>query len=305
MDSIDWPALERLRAAFLDGTAGAADYWKTESDLASYDATFAQRIGWKWDYVLAQLERRDWTPPAGNIVDWGCGTGIAARRYLSRWEARRVFLSDRSTLAMQFAARRIRENNREQDLWSEPTPPPSTDVLLISHALTEQPEPWTLPCDAQAVIIVEPGTRDSARKLVALRESLRDTYNAVAPCTHNAPCGLAGNGRDWCHHFASPPTEVFMSADWARFAKLAGIDLRSLPVSYLVLDKRPLPALPAAAKRLIGAPRVYKAHALALLCGATGVREHRLTKRDSPAEFRRWKKRDAESLQLWRDGRLP
>ena len=43
--AIDWKALERLRAAFLAGTAGANDYWHSESDLASYDATFAQRIG--------------------------------------------------------------------------------------------------------------------------------------------------------------------------------------------------------------------------------------------------------------------
>ena len=51
-EEIDWHALERMRRAFLQNTASAADYWQSESDLASYDATFAQRIGWKWDYVL-------------------------------------------------------------------------------------------------------------------------------------------------------------------------------------------------------------------------------------------------------------
>ena len=45
--------------AFLAGTAGQSDYWQSESDLASYDLTFAQRIGWKWDWVLADLSPGD------------------------------------------------------------------------------------------------------------------------------------------------------------------------------------------------------------------------------------------------------
>ena len=43
-ERIDWKALERLRGAFLDGTAGAQDYWRSERDLESYDQTFGQRI---------------------------------------------------------------------------------------------------------------------------------------------------------------------------------------------------------------------------------------------------------------------
>ena len=81
MDSsqIDWNALQRLRRTFLEAPLAATDYWQSESDLASYDATFAQRIGWKWDYVLLELQRRGWSPPEGGLLDWGCGSGIASR----------------------------------------------------------------------------------------------------------------------------------------------------------------------------------------------------------------------------------
>src|SRR6186713_2218329 len=82
LEAINWDSLERLRAAFLAGTAGASDYWQSEADLASYDATFAQRIGWKWDYVLMELQRRGWSPPGGELLDWGCGSGIASRAFL-------------------------------------------------------------------------------------------------------------------------------------------------------------------------------------------------------------------------------
>ena len=97
-DEIDWSALEKLRAAFLAGTAGATDYWQSETDLANYDATLAQRIGWKWDYVLAELSRRGWLPPGGELLDWGCGSGIAGRAFLDHFGTKsqtRLHLWDR------------------------------------------------------------------------------------------------------------------------------------------------------------------------------------------------------------------
>jgi len=78
-ERIDWKALERLRGAFLDDTAGVQDYWRSERDLESYDQTFGQRIRWKWDYVLKELKGRGWLPPRGEVVDWGCGSGVDSR----------------------------------------------------------------------------------------------------------------------------------------------------------------------------------------------------------------------------------
>jgi SAM-dependent methyltransferase len=292
MRSIDWKTFERLRAAFL---AGATDYWQDERDLENYDATFAQRIGWKWDYVLGEAKRRGWSPPAGTVLDWGCGTGIASRKFLEHFPgvARRLYLCDRSPLAMKFAARQV----RDMEVWHESVPPRSVDVLLISHVLTEQVEPFTLPCEAKAVVIVEPGTYEVSRRLIALRERLRGEFNVVAPCTHQSACGMlaAENERHWCHHFAPSPPQVFMDGDWARFAKLAGIDLRSLPVSYLALDRR---QVTVGGMRMIGRPRVYKAHALVLGCDASGVRERRVEKRTQPEHYRNLKKGTADSLWL-------
>jgi hypothetical protein len=289
---IDWNALARLREAFL---TGASDYWTSESDLDSYDRTFAQRIGWKWDFVLSELKALGWTSPAGTVVDWGCGTGIASRKFLEHFPgAKKLYLCDRSPLAMEFAAKRA-----SVPVWKESVPPRSADVLLISHALTEQPEGFSLPCEAQTVIIVEPGTHEASHKLITLREKLRGEFHVVAPCTHWAVCGLIGS-RHWCHHFASVPNEVFRNAEWARFGKVTGIDLRSLPVSFLVLDKRPLPV---AGVRMIGAPRVYKGYAMELVCDESGVRECRLTKRQLPEWFRLWKKGEMPGrVVMQRDG---
>jgi ribosomal protein RSM22 (predicted rRNA methylase) len=148
---------------------------------------------------------------------------------------------------------------------------------------------------------VEPGSFETSRALVAaVREALRGSFGIVAPCTHQGVCGLLApeNERAWCHHFAPSPPEVYMDGRWARFAKTVGIDLRSLPLSYLVLDKRPAPALPAGAVRLIGRPRIQKAHALLAVCDATGVREKRLAKRLFPGEFRQCKREELDALQV-------
>lgn len=288
-DEIDWVALNRLRAGFL---TGATDYWRNERDLASYDLTFAQRIGWKWDFVLAELKRLGWQPPAGEVLDWGCGSGIAGRAFLEQFTPTGVTVWDKSELAVKFAARRLAERF--------PTMPvrvgtENGTTLLLSHVITELndaqlDEVLALVRKATAVIWVEPGTYAASRRLSTVRYSA--SYNIVAPCTHGEDCGMLvpENRRHWCHFFAPAPSAIFRDGNWARFAKVAGVDLRSLPVSYLVLDRRAVPALPAA--RLIGVPRVYKAHALALTCDATGVRDREIRQREEPATFRRLKKKN-------------
>ncbi len=299
-EKVDWKALERLRTAFLDGTAGAKDYWHAESDLESYDQTFGQRIRWKWDYVLNELKQRGWSPPAtaGEVIDWGCGSGIATRSFLEHFgpdSSTTYHFWDRSPLAMEFAAHKAREVFPDIKVWLERPPERMSGTLLISHVLTEfadaqLDELLVLATHATSVIWVEPGTYDASRKLIAVRERLRSMFQVVSPCTHQAACGMLTpeNERHWCHHFAPSPPEVFMDGHWARFAKIAGVDLRSLPLSFLVLDKRPAPQ--PGKVRVIGRPRVYKAHALLLGCDSSGVRDYRQTKREQSDEFRRLKK---------------
>jgi SAM-dependent methyltransferase len=297
-ENIDWKALDRLRAAFLDGSAGATDYWQDERVLESYDQTFGQRIRWKWDYVLKELTARNWLPPRGEMVDWGCGTGVATRALATHFEfdpSSRIILWDRSPTAMRYAAQKVRELVPTMNVWLEKPAESAFGTLLLSHVLTELTDAQVdelvaLMALATAVIWIEPGTHEVSRRLIAARERLRDAFHVVSPCTHRAACGMLtpANERHWCHHFAPSPSEVFTDGHWTKFAKLAGIDLRSLPLSFLVLDKRP--QVSPDELRVIGRPRVYKAHALVLGCDATGVQEYRHTKREEPDLFRRLKK---------------
>ena len=313
-DTLDWSVLDRLRETFLAGKTGGSSYWNSFEDLANYDLTYAQRIGWKWDAVLRELQQRGWSPPPGPLLDWGCGSGIAGRCVLDAIGAasfEKFCVLDHSALAMHFAAGRAERMfpNLPVELTSlDDATTSSVGTLVISHVLNELDEAGGRALRqvidrAHAVLWVEPGTHADSRALIAMREALREQFHVIAPCTHQSACGLlAGeNARHWCHHFASPPAGIMADSNWVRFAQRAGIDLRSLPYSFLVLEHRGLRepvqgSSPAGWSRVLGEPRVYKGFAKVLSCHSDGVRELELQKRDAPEIFKAMKHDKAPAL---------
>lgn len=314
-DEIDWAVLDRLRAQFLSGAKDAGPYWTSREDLAHYDLTYGERIGWKWDAVLRELDLRGWRPPAGPVLDWGCGSGIAGRRvvaWLGPAQVAALRLWDHSALAADYAAGAAQA--AFSSLRVEQATPgflaadESVGLLVVSHVLNELPAEELavlrgLTHRARAVLWVEPGTHEVSRGLIEIREFLRDRFTVVAPCTHQGACGLRApeNARHWCHHFAATPVGIHGDSRWVKFGRRAGIDLRSLPYSFLVLARRPEAAAAVAGlSRVIGEPRVYKGFARVLSCDGTGVAELMAQKRDDPGLFKRLKRPEGPLLFRWR-----
>ena len=315
---LDWPALDRLRQKFLSSTPGAAAglYWETPSDLASYDFTYGERIGWKWDHVLRELRLRAWRPaPATrSVFDWGCGSGVAARRVISFFGAENfdaLTVWDHSPLATDYAATAaqtefpaLRVAAATPGLLASSEP---IGLLLISHVLNELPPDalaslLALVARAAAVLWAEPGTHAVSRHLGALHEQFLPSFRVVAPCTHQRACPILapGNTRDWCHHFAPPPSEIFANPDWVKFGQRAGIDLRSLPYAFLALDRlRDAPSPPADLARVIGRPEHFKPYVRLLNCDSSGLAELELPKRTDPALFKHLDRTKAPLLYHW------
>lgn len=313
LTSLDWEVLDRLRETFLTNARAEGPYWHTVTDLEAYDLTYAERIGWKWDAVLRELRLRNWTAPANaTVFDWGCGSGVAGRRvveFLGAANVGRLVLHDHSPLAVEFAERRARtvfpglaaERASYRFLQEG-----AIDVLVVSHVLNElddngRAELRNLLARAQTVLWVEPGTHEVGRAIVEWREHARATgFQAVAPCPHAAACGLlaAERERDWCHFFAAPPSEIFASSEWVKFGQRAGIDLRSLPYSFLVLDRRAW-TQPADASRILGEPRVYKGYAKIFNCSAGGVEELMLQQRADKELFKSLKRASGPLVYRW------
>jgi len=309
---LDWNALDRLREGFLQGTAGNGDYWQSSTDLANYDLTYGERIGWKWDAVLAELRVRGWTPPSQTLLDWGCGSGIAGRRVLGAFGDERfttLRVCDHSPLAGDFSAEAARQRFPQLKVEHFTSDKP-VGTLVLSHVLNElssaaRAELLALARRADAILWVEPGTHAVSRDLAGLRDQLRDDFDLIAPCTHTASCPLLEpkNQRHWCHFFAPAPAGIYADPNWVRFGQKAGVDLRSLPYSYLVLERKNLRAssapLPSDASRIIGRPRVHKAHIDLLACDSTGLNDLKLFKRTDPALHKQLDRKPPLPLYHW------
>ena len=333
---LNWDTVERLRRTFIEAAPAGGDYWRSQEDLDAYDRTFGRRIAWKWDFVMAELKRLNWQPPAGVVLDWGCGSGVAGRSFMqgAAGDFELVF-QDKSILAAQAALKFARRDLPGLKVSAGTSLPDRLDVLLVSHVINELSDEQlqgllALARKATALIWLEPGTRQAGRALSAVRDGLRDQFATVAPCTHQGTCPMleAQNERHWCHHFAQPPAEIFGSAEWVKFGRQVGIDLRSLPVSYLVMDKRMKMGAVAGSPareggdvpqnsyanettasqdgcacrvtRVIGRPRVYGAYGMILGCDTSGLAERRLMKRHLPEQFKLLRKGRFDGLQCWR-----
>ena len=328
--SLDWRALDRLRERFL-GTPGAGgDYWEAREDLASYDLTYGERIGWKWDHVLRELRLRGWRPRSREVLDWGCGSGVASRRVISffgptNFDSLTVW--DHSALACDFAEDAARQGfpgltvaQATPGFLAANTP---IGLLVISHVLNEL-SPDVLQAlhgligRSDAVIWVEPGTHDISRQLGRIRDELREQFHVIAPCTHELGCPMfaAGNERDWCHFFAPPPSEIFADSEWVKFGQRAGIDLRSLPYCFAAAERagvdEPASSGPdevgasaarpceAPLSRVIGRVEHFKPYARLLNCDATGLTQLELPKRADPALFKQLERTKAPLGYRWR-----
>lgn len=302
----DLDRLRRLRQLFLSGKAGARDYWESREDLQLYDELFGERIGWKWDAALEELVARGWIPPGAHVLDWGCGSGIAGRRLLARWPEKFTTLAlyDRSGAAAAYAAEKARADfpGVATSFWRPEQELPPGTVLVLSHVLNELPEAALekvaqLAESAVAVIWVEAGAHSESRQLsIGLRDRLlrNGELEVVAPCTHRQRCGMAteANERHWCHSFAPVPSETFRSARWSEFSRELGIDLRSVPYSFLALSQRS-GEQHSGGTRSIGRPRDYKGYSKVLTCDSSGVKELVLQKRDDPALLKTLQRRVA------------
>jgi hypothetical protein len=309
---LDWKGLDRLRARFLEAKPSDVPYWTSAEELAHYDLTFGERIGWKWDAVLDELRLRGWLPKGGVVLDWGCGSGIAGRRVVGRFgpgSFSSLLVWDHSPAANEFAQAAAAREFPGFPV-SAATPGFLRDtgtigLLVVSHVLNELLPSGldalrALIARSSAVIWTEPGTRECGRALSSLRDELLSEFKVVAPCTHPNPCPAlsAGNERHWCHSFAAPPPAIFADPNWVKFGQRAGVDLRSLPYSFFALDRAWVPG-ESGLSRVIGRPEHFKPYVRLLNCDADGLAELKVMKRGNPGLYKELERTRRPLVYKW------
>lgn len=305
LSEVEWKQLGVLRKTYLSENFNhKKDYWNSDDLLRLYDSTFAQRIGWKWDAILSEISNKGFFKDKQKYVlyDFGCGTGIASQKMCEFFGLNlisNVWLWDFSERAVRFAANRLRSMfpGLSVEELNEVKVPGDKWILCVSHLINELSENEfervvKLAESADYIIWLEPGTKLHSKRLIEIRERLMGKMRPLAPCTHANICGMQSieNISHWCHFFAPVPASVFQSAFWKKFSEKMKIDLRSLPISYLVLSKESAGSNhPTRGARVIGRPRFYKGQGKFLTCDFEGVSESRLLERNDKELFREFK----------------
>src|SRR5260221_714952 len=133
-----WQKLRELREFFLSAQPNRATYWDSEETVELYDQTLAVRIGWRWDAVLGQLGSLRWQPGEKTFLDWGCGSGIAARKILGAFpHFESVYLSDLSPHAERYAAKTVRTQFPAVSVRTGIPPGGEPFSAVLSHVLGE------------------------------------------------------------------------------------------------------------------------------------------------------------------------
>jgi hypothetical protein len=150
-------------------------------------------------------------------------------------------------------------------------------LAIFSYSLTElQSLPsWVDQCDG--LLIMEPSTRDDARRLQTLRSELMSrSWHVWGPCTHAEACPmlLAGD-RDWCHD-----RFVWEQPSWLKAVEdYLPMKNGTLPCAWMMFKKIPPSHKVTPAARVTGDMLEYKGYAKQLVC------------RSSSREFLSWQKK--------------
>lgn len=151
-------------------------------------------------------------------LDWGAGPGTASFALAKNLELHQQFknqiLIEKSTEAIKsFQDLHIHLKNphiTSELSFKKINSDFKKSLLVFSYSITEMnslPDGWT---QFEALMILEPSTKQDGRKLLELRKKLiSEGYSIWAPCTHQSDCPLLekSNG-DWCHdrvHVTAPP----------------------------------------------------------------------------------------------------
>lgn len=207
-------AVEKLIARYRDPRPAASPILATPTAVAAY-AAYRMPATWAAArHALAALAERAPEFRPATLLDVGGGTGAAlwaaAGIFPSLTEAEVLDQVDAAlalgrTLAAASAQTAVRGAQWRQTTFTPQQELGGADLVTVAYVLSELSEAdqasliERVAKDSRAVAVLEPGTPDGYRRVLAARESLIAAgLTVLAPCPHQGACPLA-DGRDWCH----------------------------------------------------------------------------------------------------------
>lgn len=279
---------QRFSQAYRAG--GGSDVIRSELDALAYAVV---RMPATYAAVRAALEQAAGVVPdfaPRTLLDVGAGPGTASWAARNAWPSlQQATLLDANPHLLGLAGAFGRSvppmsvTTTRDTLAHALGAAAGADVVMASYVLTELAggmflgtleRLWSLA--ERLLVIVEPGTPDGFKRIVACRDALiaRGAY-IVAPCSHEGRCPLATAGR-WCHFNARLPRSRDHLA-----AKEADVPFEDEKFAYLVAGKG-FGDL-ARGHRILATPKVDKSAVTLTLCTPDAPEQRRIARGDKDA----------------------
>lgn len=220
--------------------------WCQQAQIAYY---FPLNFLRNWR-VFEELYTQNFFNTSYHWIEFGVGLGpsLEAFRYVlennstsDKMTLKSILGMEKSEIASQLMSKRWGQTNHINDLslhWksSPPIKLPSPSLVVLSYSLTELTEIPEWVWQADAIIIIEPSTREDGRRLQAWRDkSIDKGYCVIAPCTHQQACPLLTySQKDWCHDRITIKTPAWFE----KIESHLPFKNSTLTLSYLALKRQ-------------------------------------------------------------------
>ena len=176
-----------------------------------------------------------------NIVDIGTGPGtflLALDRILE--SEPNIYGIDISKLMIEQAKKLIEGLAADRNMQiglNCPDNPSGSSLLIFTHSLNEMGAStavdYLFKVKPDAVLVIEPGTKEAFAKTLDLRElCIKEGYNVSFPCYTNAKCPLDLE-KDWCHQYL----KTTHAQDVESMTQRLGRDRKLLPMTIQLYTK--------------------------------------------------------------------
>ncbi|HEY2550663.1 MAG TPA: small ribosomal subunit Rsm22 family protein [Streptosporangiaceae bacterium] len=206
-------------------------------------------------------------------ADVGGGTGAAAWAAAQVWpELARVQVLEREAavielgrrLARSASATALRDATWTRCVLGRDPAIPAADLITMCYLLGELTPAAAAAAvreaaaHGQAVVLIEPGTPDGYRRVLAARSALIEAgLTVAAPCPHDLDCPIVP-GADWCHFAAR-----LSRSSLHRKLKDSTLGHEDEKFSYVAATRD---RWPAAASRIVRHPKLAKGAVTLSLC---------------------------------------
>ena len=205
-------SIQKLSENFTNSREDIEDYHSNEKLISAYAAFYLTTNFPKFDHCMNYLKDHESLFRDFEIIDIGVGPGtflFAIGEYFN-WELDTIYGIETSHLmkkqAIKIAEGLYADKNLKIVSSSNTIPKKAKKRLLIfTHSFNEMgvqsAKDYIDGLDADAVMFIEPGTKDFFKDYLELRMNLINRgYNCLYPCPSNNECSLKDKD-DWCHQY--------------------------------------------------------------------------------------------------------